>query len=107
MGNDRDTRRRFLTSRILEQLPIYQSLFRKLDQNSNRTITVRELQTLTMHDLPPILRQTMQTFKLESMAELFEVLDGNVSGDLDETEFVDGLLNFNIWELQSVPPETS
>lgn len=105
-NNDRDERRRFLTSRIATQLPMYRKLFRKLDNDGTKSVTVRELQALNMNDLPDPLRQTIQNFRLESMGELFELLDGDMSGDIDESEFVDGLLNFNIWEFQNINPET-
>jgi len=103
--NDRDERRRFLASRIATQLPVYRNLFRKLDNDGTKTVTVQELRQLNLRDLPSALRQTIQNFRLESLGELFELLDGDMSGHIDESEFVDGLLHFNIWELHNVSPE--
>jgi len=104
-NNDRDARKRFLTERIKEQLPIYTQLFRSLDKDGNGSITVRELQALTINDVPQVFKKTLQSFRFESMAELFEILDGNISGDIDEDEFIDGLLNLNVAEFQQIPPE--
>jgi len=104
-NNDREARRHYVVKKVKEESPIYKALFRQLDKDSSQSITVGELEGLDLNDFPPLFRKALQDFKFESMVELFEVLDGDVSGVITEEEFVDGLLNLSLAEFNQVPPE--
>merc|ERR1712032_652097 len=104
-NNDRDVRKHNLMNKIRECTPIYRALFHTLDVDKSGTVTVSELVRLRDDEIPELFKKTLNDFKLESMVELFEVLDGDTSGHITEDEFVDGLLNLNLSEFASVPPE--
>jgi len=104
-NNDREARRHYVVKKVKEESPIYKALFRQLDTDNSQTISVGELEGVDLNDFPPIFKKALQDFKFESMIELFEVLDGDVSGSITEEEFVDGLLNLSLAEFNQVPPE--
>jgi len=104
-NNDREARKHFLVTKIKEMTPVYKELFRNLDENGNGVVTVGELINVTDDDIPDPFKKALADFKLESMVELFEVLDGDTSGHITEDEFIDGLLNLSLSEFNAVPPE--
>merc|ERR1719433_1595655 len=66
---------------------------------------MKELSDLSMKTLPGPFQKALHHFRFESMHNLFEMLDCDMSGNISEEEFVDGLLNLSLSELHQVPPE--
>jgi len=104
-NNDRETQKYLAMRKITEARPIFQALFKQLDKDGDQTIELSELARLELADFPPLFRQVFQDFKFESIMELFEILDCDVSGKIMEDEFVDGFLNLSLAEFQQVPSE--
>jgi len=103
-NSDRDARNRFLIKKVKQHTPMFKAIFAELDNDDSQSITVGELENLNIEDLPPLCQQAMENFKFENMVELFEMLDGDTSGSINEEEFVNGLVNLSLTDHQ-VPPE--
>jgi len=104
-NNDREVQKYIAIKKTREERPIFQALFKQLDKDGNQSIELSELSKLDLADFPPLFRQAFQDFKFESVLEMFEILDCDVSGSIMEEEFVDGFLNLSLAEFQQVPPE--
>merc|ERR1711879_49504 len=57
-------------------------------------------------DAAKIPEEVHKHLKLESMSELFEMLDADGSGEITLDEFLDGLTNLCLATLSEVPSET-
>jgi hypothetical protein len=102
---DRESERKMLLHKARHEVPVFRALFRQLDTNKSRSITIDELSHLEPLNLPTPFQKALQSFKFESMVELFEMLDFDDSGDINEDEFIDGLLNLSMSEFSTVSPE--
>eukprot|EP00812_Abedinium_dasypus_P009850 NODE_350_length_1643_cov_576.584383.p1 GENE.NODE_350_length_1643_cov_576.584383~~NODE_350_length_1643_cov_576.584383.p1 ORF type:complete len:503 (+),score=168.32 NODE_350_length_1643_cov_576.584383:151-1509(+) len=69
--------------------PEFREFFRRVDADGSGTIQVVEMEHLALTCYPDALRDKIDA---ESLIELWDLLDADGSGDIDEAEFVDGLL---------------
>eukprot|EP00913_Durusdinium_trenchii_P018735 g17605.t1 len=85
-------------------LPALLDIFQKLDTDESGCITREEIENVSLDMLPPKL---LETVSVDSMSDLFDLLDVDGGGQLTQSEFVEGLLNLvlldvPIWTLQSL-----
>lgn len=87
-GNqDKEAQSRYKQHKFNKMLPGLKAMFRELDKDGNGTVTMQELQ-----QAPEKLRQKLeQVMKADSLAELFEMVDVDESGECDIDEFCDGV----------------
>merc|ERR1712032_763285 len=87
-GNqDREAQGRYKQHRLKQMLPGLRDLFKALDANGDGTVTLEELE-----DSPAELKQKLEEFmQADSVAELFEMVDVDDSGEVDIDEFCDGI----------------
>merc|ERR1712032_90155 len=97
---DSEMNRNALRKQLKELIPSVKEAFRKLDVDGKGDLTFQELEDAHI-DLPPNLRNVIQKDKL---LDLFEFMDMDASGEISETEFVDGVCAL---ALSSVPIETT
>eukprot|EP00927_Polykrikos_kofoidii_P069116 TRINITY_DN644_c2_g3_i2.p1 TRINITY_DN644_c2_g3~~TRINITY_DN644_c2_g3_i2.p1 ORF type:complete len:166 (+),score=29.16 TRINITY_DN644_c2_g3_i2:52-498(+) len=64
--------------------------FAKLDTDSSNSISAEEIQGIELNELPQCVRDRLGA---ENMQELFEMLDEDESGDVNEAEFLNGILS--------------
>jgi hypothetical protein len=64
--------------------------FAKLDTDSSNSISAEEIQGIELDELPKHVRDRLG---LRNMQELFEMLDEDNSGDVNEAEFLNGILS--------------
>eukprot|EP00435_Cladocopium_sp_Y103_P042299 s604_g11.t1 len=89
-AHEAETERLQLKKRVKEALPQLLSAFQELDVDGSGCLTKEEVENVPIDILPP---KMLEAISIESMPELFELLDVDNSGQLDQTEFVEGLLN--------------
>lgn len=88
--HEAESERLQLKKRIKEALPRLLQTFTELDTDGSGSLTLEEVQGVPIEILPAKMLETMS---VDSMPELFELLDVDCSGQLDQREFIDGLLN--------------
>lgn len=89
-AHEAETERLQLKKRVKEALPALLEAFQELDADGSGCLTKEEVENVPIDILPP---KMLEAISIESMPELFELLDVDCSGQLDQTEFVEGLLN--------------
>lgn len=93
----------FYTRQKLKQLtPALRALFRSLDKSGDGLVEIKEV----VHSLKQglsIPKELQEILNPARMVDLFEALDADQSGDLSESEFVEGLSSV---ALSDVPLET-
>ncbi|OLQ15725.1 Muscle calcium channel subunit alpha-1 [Symbiodinium microadriaticum] len=80
------------------------TIFNEIDEDASGCVTHDEIEKVSVDVLPPRL---LETVSVDSMTDLFELLDVDGSGRLTRGEFVEGLLNLvlmdvPIWTIQSL-----
>eukprot|EP00439_Symbiodinium_sp_Y106_P049700 s944_g6.t1 len=90
--------------RVKEALPRLLEIFNEIDEDASGCVTHDEIEKVSVDVLPPRL---LETVSVDSMTDLFELLDVDGSGRLTRGEFVEGLLNLvlmdvPIWTIQSL-----
>jgi len=101
---DKDYRRNLQVQRVKELTPKLKDFFRMIDVNGSGEIEMMEIEHLVRSDTIPT--EVREVLKLDTFVELMETLDDDGSGTIDEDEFVDGLLNLCLAELNQVPTES-
>lgn len=66
------------------------TVFQKIDADHSGLIQKSEVLRVDVGDLPEAFNKMVN---LESLVELFDMLDVDQSGSLDESEFIDGVLS--------------
>jgi len=98
-GQDREMEKASKKARIKRMTPKLRQMFKSLSQGDG-VIQVEELVHLDIQDLPEDFHSIHDN---DSMVEVFEMFDVDGSGEIEEEEFVDGLLNMALVE---TPVET-
>jgi hypothetical protein len=88
---DAETEGRVRRAKIKALNPVIRQFFRSLDTDHSGTIVRQEVLQIMQGgaDIPMALSDL---FKPESMGQLFEILDTDDSGEIDEEEFVNGVM---------------
>merc|ERR1711879_899220 len=104
---DEEARMYDLTRRVKKLVPSFRELFCRINVDKNNgkdTITVAELDAFDWSAHGEGLA-ALEYFEFDSMLELFEVLDVDGSGELDQEEFVEGLVSLSLAQHDQVPRE--
>lgn len=91
---DAESDRTFRQQKMKELSPLIRHLFQTLDQDGSGSITKEEI-LMRMENHGGRLRvpaDLVDIFKPESMLQLFDILDSDDSGECDEDEFVNGVM---------------
>ncbi|CAE7490358.1 unnamed protein product, partial [Symbiodinium natans] len=78
-----------LKKKIKEALPMLLTKFEDLDEDGSGYISRDEIEGVPLSVLPPKL---LENVSIDSMVDLFELLDVDGGGQLTQHEFVEGLL---------------
>mmetsp|Transcript_41553 Transcript_41553/g.96734 ORF Transcript_41553/g.96734 Transcript_41553/m.96734 type:complete len:575 (+) Transcript_41553:68-1792(+) len=94
-----------LQESLKRAIPALIDVFNDLDEDHNGMLTYEELQNVFLEDFVP--RRLMDSIHVETMADFFQYLDVDASGEVSQTEFVEGLLHFYlqdvpIWTIQTL-----
>merc|ERR1712048_342942 len=89
-AKDREMQRFQQTQRIRHLTPIIKRLFEDLDWQGYGHIGRAAMESVDYLTVPEELREHLT---MNSMKDLFEMLDVDGSGRVDETEFSEGLMN--------------
>eukprot|EP00931_Biecheleriopsis_adriatica_P017404 TRINITY_DN12509_c0_g1_i2.p1 TRINITY_DN12509_c0_g1~~TRINITY_DN12509_c0_g1_i2.p1 ORF type:complete len:612 (-),score=102.35 TRINITY_DN12509_c0_g1_i2:142-1941(-) len=87
---DREEESRLLNASVRTAVPQIVSIFDRIDVDGSGTIALDEIAHLPLHIIPSKL---LDKASVESMKELFEMLDVDCTGELTREEFTEGLLN--------------
>lgn len=102
---DVETKRFHRQARLRSLTPQIRKIFRQLDKDGSGSVTKQEvMEALGKYDgqinVPPTLRDI---FFSDSVMELFDLLDADYSGQIDEDEFVGGVIQM---AMTDIPLET-
>merc|ERR1740120_627056 len=86
---------------LQEQLPVFNSLFNRLDTDNSGTILFEEL----LQCDSSCFANTLEYLNLGSLAELFDVFDVDESGELSHDEFVEGMVSLYAASHSGIPQE--
>eukprot|EP00746_Dinoflagellata_sp_MGD_P143925 gnl/MRDRNA2_/MRDRNA2_76683_c0_seq1.p1 gnl/MRDRNA2_/MRDRNA2_76683_c0~~gnl/MRDRNA2_/MRDRNA2_76683_c0_seq1.p1 ORF type:complete len:539 (+),score=72.59 gnl/MRDRNA2_/MRDRNA2_76683_c0_seq1:133-1749(+) len=95
---DKDVQKAYDRKRIMKLIPTIQRVFLELDQDENGTVTLDEMLEAGA-DTVAELHGIMAT---DEVAELFELLDNDGSGEVSIDEFCDGLTRLHNCDSQSI-----
>jgi len=85
--SDRESQNRYKQAAFKKMLPSLRAMFHKLDSDGNGKVTLEELM-----DAPKDIKKHFEDImQVESMVELFEIVDADNSGVVDIDEFCDGI----------------
>lgn len=82
--------RSLLKQKVRGALPSLISLFQELDVDGSGLLTHKEVDHVPVDILPP---RVLDSVYVDSMSDIFDLLDVNECGFLTQMEFVEGLLN--------------
>eukprot|EP00439_Symbiodinium_sp_Y106_P075596 s1442_g15.t1 len=100
---DRDLEKIDRNERLSKALTRLITLFADMDKNGDGTVTLEEMQAVPPNLLPPeIFEHEMAV----TIAEVFQVLDVDDQGTLDQREFVEGLLAVYLQDMPLAQLET-
>ncbi|CAJ1426589.1 unnamed protein product [Effrenium voratum] len=93
-----------MKQKVKQSLPSLLETFLAIDVDGSGLITKEELANMPLDMLPP---NFLKNLPIDSMMDLFEVLDVDDSNSVSQAEFVEGLLNLAmldtpIWNIQSL-----
>ncbi|CAE8680637.1 unnamed protein product [Polarella glacialis] len=87
---DKDFASHEMKSRIKAALPEIVKAFEDIDKDGSGSVTKEEIEDVDLHDiLPP---EVLTGSEINTVAELFDLLDVDGTGELSRAEFVEGLL---------------
>eukprot|EP00440_Ansanella_granifera_P039644 gb/GFBE01042999.1/.p1 GENE.gb/GFBE01042999.1/~~gb/GFBE01042999.1/.p1 ORF type:complete len:552 (+),score=131.31 gb/GFBE01042999.1/:1-1656(+) len=98
-SNDKELERHDLKTKVKKTIPKIMALFAEYDDDGSGTLTREEVAQVPLDALPA----EMFDETIESMQDIFELLDVTGDGSLTQVEFADGLLNLFT---QGVPIQT-
>jgi len=93
---DRDLQKNIRKQRSRKLAPVIRSAFHTLDADQSGGITREEVVQASDH-LPEILKSVLDHY---SVAEIFDIIDMDNTGTLEETEFVEGLIQMATSDLE-------
>merc|ERR1719433_2087374 len=82
--------------------PAIKDFFISIDENASGEIDIMEVEHLHADAVP---RELASLFEIDSLADLFDILDSDGSGTIREDEFVDGMLKIAESKFNNVPSE--
>lgn len=86
-NHDKDAQARYKQYKFQKMLPSLKKMFQDLDLDGNGTVTLAELNAS-----PKEMREQLEeVMKADSLAELFDMVDVDESGEVDIDEFCDGV----------------
>eukprot|EP00928_Gymnodinium_smaydae_P028660 TRINITY_DN21805_c0_g2_i1.p1 TRINITY_DN21805_c0_g2~~TRINITY_DN21805_c0_g2_i1.p1 ORF type:complete len:549 (+),score=76.83 TRINITY_DN21805_c0_g2_i1:73-1719(+) len=77
-------------------LPTIVAIFKNLDKDGSGELTLEEMEDVHLEHLP---KEFKDKVSVDSMKDMFEVLDTDGTGRLSEEEFVEGLVNIALLEV--------
>jgi len=84
---DREALARYKQARVKSLLPSLKQLFKDFDADGDETVTISEIKNANEE-----VRQQLEGFmQVDSLEELFEMIDVDGSGEIDIDEFCDGI----------------
>eukprot|EP00812_Abedinium_dasypus_P000781 NODE_1092_length_1242_cov_445.692502.p1 GENE.NODE_1092_length_1242_cov_445.692502~~NODE_1092_length_1242_cov_445.692502.p1 ORF type:complete len:363 (-),score=153.68 NODE_1092_length_1242_cov_445.692502:152-1213(-) len=90
--------------RMIKRLdPEFRSFFQRVDADGDGLIQLIEMEHLPISWFPDAL---LDKVRAESLLELFDFLDADGSGEVTESEFVDGLLNLVLADNDVISTDT-
>merc|ERR1712032_210487 len=97
---DRDMAKAHKREKLRILKPEIRDAFRAIDSNSDLVLTKREILRQARQQLPEVLVELVGE---QDLADIFDLLDVDNSGELEEVEFVEGVISL---VLSEVPVET-
>ncbi|CAE6933272.1 CACNA1F [Symbiodinium natans] len=85
-----------LKKRVRGALPSLIEIFHSLDKDHSGLLTHEEVVNVPLDVLPP---RVLDAIYVESMADIFDYLDVDGTGQLSQMEFVEGLLNLCLMDM--------
>ncbi|CAE7774603.1 Scn11a [Symbiodinium sp. CCMP2456] len=101
--SDRDLEKIDRNERLSKALTRLVVLFGDMDKNGDGTVTLEEMQAVPPNLLPP---EIFENDLAVTIAEVFQVLDVDDQGTLDQREFVEGLLAVYLQDMPLAQLET-
>jgi len=98
--SDKELESKVRRQQIKEMIPILEEIFNNLSRDSKSLLTLDQLMEIDMSKLP---ESVQEYFRSESVADLFDILDIDRSGEVSKEEFIEGIMSFCI----SAEPATS
>merc|ERR1712232_1246183 len=92
---DRELKDQMLKDEIRARIPIIEQVFSLMDCDGNGVITCEEISKLRVDELP---QDFMKMIDLDTVRELFEMLDVEQTGEVTKEEFIDGVLSLSLSE---------
>merc|ERR1712232_1038673 len=92
---DRELKDQMLKDGIRARVPIIEQVFSLMDCDGNGVITCEEISKLRVDELP---QDFMKMIDLDTVRELFEMLDVEQTGEVTKEEFIDGVLSLSLSE---------
>ena len=80
----------------VEALPSLIDIFQELDTDGSGLLTHQEVDNVPLEILPP---RVLDSVYVDSMRDIFDLLDVNECGFLTQMEFVEGLLNLCLLDM--------
>jgi len=94
--HDREMERQQRKEKVKAIIPMLKRVFDRMDRDGSGNVDLHELEILGMLEVPEELEPLVM---MDSMVELFEILDIDNSGTVSQDEFIEGILSMHISEV--------